>query len=335
MIRKAARAVLTLALAAVLFATAWLAGGLYRPAAPARPDALFEVPRGSGVKAVALRLEREKLIGRTGPFLAAYALFFAPRPVQAGEYAWRGPLTAKRALLDLVEGRVFLRSVTVPEGLTARETAALLEAQGLWDGEEFLKAARAASLVADIDDEAPTLEGYLFPETYFISKGSSAEEMVRAMVERFRTVFEDVRRRSSGRSGLTARQAVTLASLIEKETSRDDEKPLVAAVFSNRLRIGMTLGCDPTIIYALKEQGRFDGNLRRRDLETPGPYNTYLRPGLPPGPICNPGRASLAAALDPADAPYLYFVSRNDGSHVFSESFRDHQNAVRKYQLKK
>lgn len=335
MIRKALRAVLILAQAAVLFAAAWLTGGLYRASAPARPDLLFEVPRGSGVKAVAFRLEREKLIGRTRPFLAAYALFFSPRPIKAGEYAWRGPLTAKRALLDLIDGKVFLRSLTVPEGLTARETAALLESQGLWEERVFLEATRAASLVADLDDEAVTLEGYLFPETYFYSKGASAEDMVRAMIDRFRVVFKDARRRGAGRSGLTVRQAVTLASLVEKETSRADEKRLVAAVFHNRLRIGMKLDCDPTVIYALKEEGRFNGNLRRRDLETPGPYNTYLRKGLPPGPICNPGRASLEAALDPADAPYLYFVSRNDGSHVFNESFRDHQNAVRKYQLKK
>jgi UPF0755 protein len=335
MIRKAAAFAVLLALGTVFLGGVWLARGVHRPAGSARGEVLFEVPRGSALRAVARRLKQEGLIERTGPFLAAYALFLAPRPIRAGEYAWTPPLAAKRALLDLVEGRVHLRSVTIPEGLTVRETAALLEAEGPWNARDVLAKARGASLVADLDPKAPNLEGYLFPETYFYSKETPAGEMVGAMVERFRTVLDDALRARAARRGLSIRQAVTLASLVEKETSRDDEKRLISAVFHNRLRIGMTLGCDPTIIYALKEEGRFDGNLRRRDLETPGPYNTYLRPGLPPGPICNPGRASLEAAVDPADVRYLYFVSRNDGSHVFSASFREHQTAVRRYQPKK
>jgi UPF0755 protein len=335
MIRRAAAFALTLAQAVVFFGGVWLARGVHRSSTPGRPEVLFEVPRGSGLKAVARRLKQEGLVERKAPFLTAYALFLAPRPIKAGEYAWSGPLTPKRALLDLVGGKVHLRSVTIPEGLTVRETAALLEEQGPWKAAAVLAAARDASLVADLDPKAPNLEGYLFPETYFYSKETPAGEMVRAMVEGFRYVLDDALLARAGRTGMTVRQAVILASLIEKETSRAEEKKLVSAVFHNRLRIGMKLDCDPTIIYALKEQGVFKGNLRRRDLETPGPYNTYLRPGLPPGPICNPGRSSLEAAVDPADAPYLYFVSRNDGSHVFSANFRDHQNAVRRYQPKK
>ena len=335
MIRRALAALLLLAQAAAFFAAVWVIRGLYAPLRFRTDQVLFEVPKGIGVGAVAARLKNEGLIDRTGPFLTAYRLFYAPRGIKAGEYGWKAPLTVKRALLDMVEGHVRLRSFTVPEGLTARETAALVDAQGLWKAPAFLAAAREAGLVADLDPKARNLEGYLFPETYFYPKGTEAEDIVEAMVERFRSVWNEGSQARIRRLGMTAREAVTLASLIEKETSLAAEKRLVSAVFHNRLRIGMKLDCDPTIIYALKEEGRFTGNLRRRDLEAPDPYNTYLRPGLPPGPICNPGRASIEAAVDPADVPFLYFVSRNDGSHIFSASFRDHQNAVRKYQINK
>jgi UPF0755 protein len=333
MIRKALTFVLLLGQAAVFFTAVWLVHGLYRPLRLRPESALFEAPKGSRVAGVATRLRREGRLERSGPFLAAYRLFIAPRPVIAGEYEWKDPLTVKRALLDLVEGRVHLRSFTVPEGLTARETASLLDAKGVAAAAEFLAAARAGAAVADLDPTAPNLEGYLYPDTYFYPKGAAAAEIVKAMVARFRAVFDPGFQARARLGGMTIRQAVTLASLIEKEASLPAEKRLVSAVFHNRLRIGMKLDCDPTVIYGLKEAGRFDGNLRRRDLETPGPYNSYLRPGLPPGPICNPGREALEAALDPADAPYLYFVSRNDGSHVFSATFREHQNAVRAYQL--
>ncbi len=332
MIRRALAVLLLFAQAAVFFAAVWVIRGLYAPLRLRSDPILFEVSKGNGVGAVAFRLKKEGFVERTGPLLAAYRIFFAPRRIKAGEYSWKAPLTVKRALLDMVEGKVHLRSFTVPEGLTARETAAMLEAQGSWRAAEFLSAARDVSLIADLDPKARSLEGYLYPETYFYPKGSEAPEIVKAMVERFRSVFDAGFQARTRRLGMTVREAVTLASLIEKETSLPAEKRLVSAVFQNRLRIGMKLDCDPTIIYALKEEGRFTGNLRRRDLESPGPYNSYLRPGLPPGPICNPGRDSLEAALDPADVRFLYFVSRNDGSHVFSASFRDHQSAVRKYQ---
>ncbi|MDW3229705.1 MAG: endolytic transglycosylase MltG, partial [Acidobacteriota bacterium] len=189
--------------------------------------------------------------------------------------------------------------------------------------------------ISDLDSQADNLEGYLFPETYHFSRGIEAEEMVRAMVTQFRKVFGKEQQERAQKLNLTVREVLTMASLIEKETSMIEEKPLVSAVFHNRLRLGMKLDCDPTIIYALKLENRFDGNIRLKDKNLKSPYNTYLYPGLPPGPICNPGYEALEAALYPASVDYLYFVSRNDGSHVFNRSYSEHLKAVSKYQLKK
>ena len=187
-------------------------------------------------------------------------------------------------------------------------------------------------LVADLEPEARDLEGYLLPETYFLSRKSTEADLVQMMVDSFRRLWTSRLSRQAGQTGLTIREIVTMASLIEKETGSEVERPLVSAVFHNRLRLGMKLMCDPTVIYAVKLAKNFDGIIHQSDLDFDSPYNTYLYPGLPPGPITNPGRASLEAALSPAETDYLYFVSKNDGTHVFSANYSAHREAVVRYQ---
>ena len=189
------------------------------------------------------------------------------------------------------------------------------------------------SPISAIDPAARDLEGYLFPETYPLPRHTDAPTLVRQMVARFDHVLTPELRATLHAQGLSVRQAVTLASIVEKETARAEERPVVAAVYENRLRIGMALQCDPTVIYALQRAGRYDGNLHRDDLSFDSPYNTYRYPGLPPGPIASPGRGSIEAALHPADVDYLYFVSRNDGSHEFARNLDDHNRNVQKYQV--
>jgi UPF0755 protein len=198
----------------------------------------------------------------------------------------------------------------------------------------FIEAASDASAIADLDDRARTLEGYLFPDTYRLPRKASARELVKAMVDRFRRIAGENPAARAAARGFTVREWVTLAAIVEKETGRDDERRLVAAVYSNRVRIGMGLQCDPTVIYALKLAGRWTGNLTRENLQIDSPYNTYRYAGLPPGPIASPGKASLDAALDPADVPYLYFVSRNDGSHAFASTLAEHNENVHRYQVR-
>jgi UPF0755 protein len=187
--------------------------------------------------------------------------------------------------------------------------------------------------VRALDPAAADLEGYLFPDTYAIPRQTDAARLVRAMVDRFQQVLTPELRQAAEARGLTVRQSVTLASIVEKETARGDERPIVAAVYSNRLKIGMGLQCDPTVIYALTRAGRYNGNLRRDDLMFDSPYNTYRYAGLPPGPIAAPGKGSLEAASRPADVEYVYFVSRNDGSHEFARTLDEHNRNVQRFQV--
>ncbi|MBN2200222.1 MAG: endolytic transglycosylase MltG [Candidatus Aminicenantes bacterium] len=295
----------------------------------------FEVEKGWGMGAVARRLEEDGLIRRRETFLAAYFLFHSPRGPKAGEYRFTSPVRMHALLESLTAGRVHLHPVTVPEGLTGMEIASLLEEKGVLAARDFLDAFSRTELISDWDPEAPDLEGYLFPETYHFTKNSEADETAARMVGQFKSAFDSGRRRRAEEMGRPIRDIVILASLIEKETSLPEERELVSAVFHNRLKIGMKLDCDPTIIYALKREGGFDGDLKYRDLRLDNPYNTYRYSGLPPGPICNPGREALEAALFPASEPFLYFVSKNDGSHHFSLNYREHRDAVRKFQQRR
>jgi UPF0755 protein len=242
-------------------------------------------------------------------------------------------MTPLEAIDKLARGEVYVVPLTFREGLTIAEMAQLYAAHGFGTASAFVAAARDPSPIRELDPEATDLEGYLFPETYPVARRVDAKTLVRQMVGRFQHILTPDVRAALDASGLSLRQAVTLASIVEKETARADERPVVASVYENRLRIGMALQCDPTVIYALQRAGRYDGNLRRADLAFDSRYNTYRYPGLPPGPIASPGRASIEAVLRPADADYLYFVSRNDGSHEFSRNLNEHNRNVQRYQV--
>jgi len=290
---------------------------------------IFEIEKGQSVRAVAAALKERGLIRKTAPFLLRYKLFHKTESLKAGEYALPAGGGTKALLEILLRGKIFLHAITVPEGLTAGETFDIFRAAGFGTKESFETAFKETDAIALLDPGAPDLEGYLFPETYRLPKGASAADVLASMTAQFKDVFGPGERRRTAEIGLTPRQVVTLASLIEKETDRTAEMPLVSAVFHNRLRIGMKLECDPTVIYALKRQGPFDRPLWLKDLKFDSPYNTYVHKGLPPGPICNPGRASLQAALHPASADFLYFVRSREGGHVFSRTMKEHSAAVR------
>jgi UPF0755 protein len=255
------------------------------------------------------------------------------RHLKAGDYRFERAMTPFEVIDKIARGDVYVINVTFPEGLTIAEMAKIFEAQGLGSGASFVEASKDAAPIHDLDPDATSLEGYLFPETYALSRKTDAAKLVKLMVAAFHHAFTPELRQAAAARNLTARQAVTLASIVEKETAKPDERPLVAAVYTTRLRIGMPLQCDPTVIYGLAKAGRYNGNLHKDDLAFDSPYNTYRYPGLPPGPIASPGKASLEAAVHPADADFLYFVSRNDGSHEFARTLDEHNRNVQKYQV--
>jgi peptidoglycan lytic transglycosylase G len=255
------------------------------------------------------------------------------RSLKAGEYRFDRAMTPLDVIDVIVRGDVYTQKITFPEGLTLEEMSKLYESRGFGRARDFLEASRNVERITDVDSDATDLEGYLFPETYALPRNVGAARLVNLMVDRFRSVYsEQLRARAAG-EGMTTRQVVTLASLVEKETGKAEERPLVAAVFRNRMKIGMPMQADPTIVYALEKAHRYDGNIRKIDLSMESPYNTYKHPGLPPGPIASPGKASLEAALSPANVSYLYFVSRNDGSHVFASTLAEHDSNVRRFQV--
>lgn len=294
------------------------------------PAKSLVVAPGAAVTTILNQLESEQVIANAG--LARVYLLYVLRnpPLQAGEYRFEGPLTTDQVLQKLVRGQVVTTAVTLIEGLTLDETADQLAKAGLGRRDTFLALLRSPERIADLDPAADSLEGYLFPETYRFSHSTSESEIVATLIKTFRTRFEEKVRGQLGNRRL--RELVTLASIVEKEAQLDAERPLIAAVYRNRLDQHIGLAADPTVIYALKRLGRWNGNLRRDDLRLDSPYNTYRYAGLPPGPICSPGLASLEAAADPAHVPYIYFVSRNDGSHVFAETLSEHNRNVERWQ---
>jgi UPF0755 protein len=296
------------------------------------PEVFVDIPQGTGVAAIGHRLVEAGVVKSDWAFRLAVWRRGA-KTLKAGEYRFTGDARATDIVDKLVAGAVFLRPVTFREGLTIAEMAAHFEASGLGSRASFLAAAKRASLVSEVDPTADDLEGYLFPETYTLPRDASAEVLIEQMAKRFLDVYDPRIREAARAKGLTAREVITLASLIEKETSRPEERPLVSAVYLTRRRIGMGMQADPTVIYALQRAGQWHGNLTRENLQFDSPYNTYRYRGLPPGPIAAPGRASIEAAVAPADVPYLYFVSRNDGSHVFASSLEEHNRNVHEFQV--
>ena len=296
-------------------------------------EQFVEIPPGASSRAIGDRLVEAGVIRDLATYRVALYASGEGRRLKAGDYRFDRAMTPFEVIDKMARGDVYVISLTFPEGLTVAEMAKIFEAHGLGSAASFVAASHDAAAVRDLDPAAADLEGYLFPETYALSRHTDAAKLVRLMVGRFERVFGPDLRQAAAARNLTVRQAVTLASIVEKETARPEERPRVAAVYVTRLRIGMPLQCDPTVIYALQRAGRYTGNLRRDDLAFDSPYNTYRYPGLPPGPIASPGAASLEAAVRPADADYLYFVSRNDGSHEFARTLDEHNRNVRKYQI--
>lgn len=296
-------------------------------------ESFIDIPRGTGPVGIGARLVEAGVVQDALTFRVAVLLSGRARALKAGEYRFDAPMTALAVVDKLARGDVYKRLLTFREGLTITEMAAVFEERGFGTAADFTKAAQNASLIHDLDPAAPDLEGYLFPETYALPRQTPATGVVAQMVAGFKKAFDEEVRAAAAADGLTVRQVVTLASLVEKETGSGDERPLVAAVYRNRMRSRMGMQADPTVIYALQKAGRYDGNLTRADLQFDSPYNTYRYAGLPPGPIAAPGRASLEATVKPAAVDYLYFVSRNDGTHAFASNLRDHNRNVQTWQV--
>ncbi len=320
-------------------AAGWLAYMhlMHYAAAPAEADGRPEkkvvaIEKGQNFRQTTLLLQAQQLIDHPFKFRLLARLQGKDKQIQAGEYLLSADMPPKDILEVMVNGKVRLYKVTVPEGSTLKQIAAIIENAGLATRAEFLSAATDADFVREKGIDAGNFEGYLFPETYLFPKNTAARGVIVAMVDRFWSVFTETWKKRAADIGLSVHQVLTLASIIEKETGTPSERPTISSVFHNRLRRGMRLETDPTVIYGIDD---FNGNLTRKHLATPTPYNTYMISGLPPGPIANPGRAAIEAALYPADTPYLYFVSKKDGTHQFSTTFADHNRAILTYQLKK
>jgi peptidoglycan lytic transglycosylase G len=333
-VRTAAIVVVLIALliggGAALITVAW--GKIHEPyQGYEKGEQYVDIPQGASPAEIRRRLIEAGVVPDDLTVRAALWWSGRSRSLKAGEYRFDRPITPLAVVEKIANGEVYTKRITFPEGLTIREMAALYESHGFGSARDFVAAAGDASAIRDLDPQAKDLEGYLFPETYPLPRVAPAGQLIQQMVDRFRATYQDV---VQGRSdSLTTRQIVTLASLIEKETAQSTERSVVSAVYRNRIKKGMGMQADPTVVYALVKAGRYDGNIRRADLDFDSPYNTYKYPGLPPGPIASPGRASLEAALSPSNVPFLYFVSRNDGTHVFAETLTEHNANVYRYQV--
>lgn len=300
-------------------------------AAPGDPGEtkVVVVPPGSSVTAINRILAQAGLVRNDirFPVLARY-LGVAAR-LQAGEFALHRGQTPLELLKELASAKPIQHAVTIPEGLTVAEIAAVFADGGWCDAEEFVRLANDPEFIESVGlGPHKSLEGYLFPETYYlIRKEQTAADLLRMQVRHFFTVWNDIK--TTAPLELSPHEVLILASMVEKEAAQASERPLIAGVFFNRLKKGMRMQSDPTVIYGIKD---FSGTLTRTDLQTPSPYNTYTLKRLPVGPICNPGKESLRAVLHPAESSFLYFVSNNDGSHIFSKNLREHNRAVNKYQ---
>jgi len=302
------------------------------PALASAPPVIFDVRSGASLGQVARDLESRGLIRNAAVFKLLARYRELDGALQVGEYEISAALAPGEILTRIVEGRVVVYEVVIPEGLTASQIALRVEAAGLSNAVAFLAFVSEPGSAGSLGVEGANLEGYLFPETYRLPRGLGVDEVAKVLVDQFLKVWREIEPQAWSQE-LSMLEVVTLASIVEKETAAPEERPLIASVFLNRLRRGMRLETDPTVIYGIPD---FDGNLRRRDLENAeNPYNTYQIPGLPPGPIANPGADALRAVVNPADSDYLFFVSRNDGTHIFSKTYAEHARAVDQYQRKR
>jgi len=341
-------------------AAAWLWYSINHPYQGFGPQGVFvEIPHGSSSRSVARLLERKGVV-RSSVAFELYARRHSHRSPQAGEYFFDHATSAHDVFWKLANGQIFEQPFTVREGETMFDIARDLEAGNFMPATDFLRAAKDPTLIHEIAPQAATLEGFLFPATYHLSRHPSATALTADMVRKFKEEWTAVTSAASAGDKMTASGAfteatppdsspavnnppprtpsprpvaavVTLASLVERETPKAEERPLVAGVFENRLHKNMLLQCDPTVIYALEQQGRYNGTISTADLHIDSPYNSYTHTGLPPGPIGNPGEASLRAAYQPANTNYLYFVANTQGGHFFSATLAEHNNNVIKY----
>lgn len=290
---------------------------------------IVKIPTGASLQQASQILKKEEIIRSRLLFRLFTEFYGISHEIKAGEYRFQKRMPYGKVLKKLVEGSVVQYPVTIPEGYTIEEIARVLEAKEICSAEAFHKATQDSELLASLRVEAPTAEGFLFPETYRFAKGTSASKIVETMVHKFWDIYDREFMEKTMEIEWTPLQVVTLASIIEKESTLNEERAVISAVFHNRLRKNMLLQSDPTVLYGL---GIYSGAPTKKQLETKTPYNTYRIKGLPIGPIGNPGEASIKAALHPANVPYLYFVSRNDGSHAFSTTLREHIHYALRYQ---
>ena len=302
---------------------------LVTPGPVLQQPAVVLVPKGASLRTISQMLAEERLVTNDRLFSWWARWTGADRKIKAGEYEFTEALTPVELLQRLLTGQGLRVVVTIPEGLTFRQIVTLLAEKGFGSPESFFCLNTDPGFLEKWGLPAQGIEGYLFPDTYYFSRFASAEELLSQMIARFYRIFKPEMYRQADAVNFSVHEVVTLASLIEKETGTAPERPLVSAVFHNRLKKGIPLQCDPTVIYGITD---FDGNLTHQHLRTLTPYNTYLVRGLPPGPIANPGLNSLLAAIQPAREDYLYFVAKGDGSHQFSSDLASHNRAVQQYQ---
>ncbi len=303
-----------------------------QPASRQAAEKLVVVNPGQGFKAFSQQLYTKGIIRDRSKFELLAFVRGDDKRIKAGEYSLSAVMPPRKILELLVSGKVRLYKITIPEGYNLRQIAKLVARSGLTTETDFLTAAADPELARSMGIDAVSLEGYLFPETYYFPKNLTPEKMISTMISRFWSVFKPEWKQQAQTLGLSIHQIVTLASIIEKETGAAFERPLISSVFHNRLQRKMRLESDPTVIYGLED---YNGNLTRKHLNTPTAYNTYTIKGLPPGPIASPGVEALKAALYPADTKFLYFVAKKDQTHQFSTNIRDHNRAVQKYQLRR
>jgi UPF0755 protein len=309
-----------------------IVGYAQKPPNTAPVEQAVIVQSGQGFKALSNLLYQKGMILHPVKFRLFARIKGHDKRIKAGEYMLSSAMTPKKILETMVDGKVYLHRLTIPEGYNLRQVAQAVGTAGLASEADFLKATTDPDLLNANGIDARTFEGYLFPDTYYFPRDVTSENIITTMVKRFWSVFNPEWKEQTKTLEMTIHQVITLASIIEKETAVAAERPIISSVFHNRLKRNMRLESDPTVIYGM---GDYNGNITRKDLESPTRYNTYTMKGLPPGPISNTGAKAIEAALYPADTKFLYFVSRNNRTHHFSTNFRDHNRAVRKYQLGK
>ncbi|MGE0083225.1 MAG: endolytic transglycosylase MltG [Desulfococcaceae bacterium] len=300
------------------------------PQQEGQSEKIVEILPGHGFAAVMETLKKERIVDDPLRFRLIALFKGYDRQIKAGEYLLSLSMSPLEILENIAKGKIYLRRFTIPEGYTLRQIAIAVSEAGLGKESEFTRLASDMEFIKKSGIRADSLEGYLFPDTYFFPKSTGIPTILMTMIRRFHSVFTEEWEKRAQEIGFSVHEIVTLASIIEKETGNPAERPLISSVFHNRLKKKMRLQTDPTVIYGIEN---FDGNLTRKHLETLTPYNTYQISGLPPGPIASPGEKSLHAALWPAQTEYLYFVSKGDKTHEFSATLEDHNRAVRKYQL--